>query len=204
MLEAAHQVSVEVCRRVSPRTSFPHAFAFLDGTPSPKSTNDVQRLIRLMAYDIVSIHGSRGADPAGVYAWSLRAIHHFMGHADPGWEWKWEDYHFRVWACPEEKFSASGVHMQINQEEKIHEMCDWVALFENAKVPEVALLDGNSESVYPDPRQTISAAALMVVDAAQALFSPARVSVWLQNQDKECVMMELWSEKTSKYSYLER
>lgn len=204
MLETLSPISAQVCHRVSPRMSFPHAFAFLDGTPSPKSIKDLHRLVRLMAYDIVSIHGSRGADPAGVYAWCLRALHHFVGHGAPGWEWKWGAFHFRAWPCAEEKFGTESFHMESRQEEKLHELREWTVLLENGNVP-LAWVGGREDaSDYPDPKDTIQAACLMVIDAAQCLFGPDRVSVWLQNTDKECLMMELWSEKTSKYSYLER
>ena len=204
MLEPKGDVSIEVSGRMAPRMRYPHAFAFLDGNPEPQSKRDVDRLIRLMAYDMISVQGCRGMDPAGVYASCLRTIHQLSANGAPSWEWTSGDLHFRASTCPEEKFISPDRVTVHSDGAEMHELCHWAARLEGCEVPEFPAESGENKLGYPSPAVAIHAAAVMAVEAAQAICGPQRVSVWFENEAHQCLLLELWNEKTSKYSYLER
>lgn len=204
MLGQKQDIQIEVGGRLPIQMSYPHAFAFLDGTPEPKSRRDLERLVRLLAYDMVSIQGARGVDPAGVYAYCLRVIHQVFSKGNHEWEWEWNHLRLRSSPCDEEKFHQS-VHVPAKEEpRKTPELCQWASRINQGEVPRWGLADEHSPLAYPEPSDAICAAATMALEATHAICNPVHVSIWLENEANERLLIEFWTEKTNKYSGLRK
>ena len=175
-------------KKPMPGIAYRYSLAFLDSHPKPETDQHVARLIRLMAYDMVLVAGSRGEDAAGIFAAGLRGLHATRGRSDLDWRWEYEGM----------QFSAKPVSCELQPENSltpdtqnhISSLCSshWLNKLQELPVPDPSgLLSNTRPSAYPAPEHTIEAACLLVLEAATMLSHDQHAKICWHPQEGEGV-----------------
>jgi hypothetical protein len=157
-------------KRQMPGMAYRYSLAFLDSHPKPESDQHIRRLVRLMAYDMVLVAGSRGEDVAGVFAACLRGLHATQGQLALDWKWEYEGMVFsaKPVSCPLEP----NVSLSEATQSRVSSLCSshWLNKIQDLPVPNPSgQLDNPKPTIYPDPQYTIEAACLLAIEAATML-----------------------------------